>query len=165
MILVQSYATALFELSADIEEVKSCGEVFRDETVYAYFASPVVEQNSKQKLIDRLFSGIVGGFLKTLCNNQHFDFIFDIINAYDAMWQKQNNVITAQLSYKFPPDDRQLKAIENFIKTKYQVQTVNLQLRQDGYLLGGCVLRVGNDVYDRSVRNLMTELGNKLKRR
>ena len=48
---------------------------------------------------------------------------------------------------------------------KYHKTGVNLQLKEDPSLIGGFILTVGDDVYDRSVKASITKLQNSLVRR
>ena len=66
--------------------------------------------------------------------------------------------ITATLLYVTKPDENRLQGIEEFIKNKYGVPEVEIQIKEDRSLKGGFILRVENEEYDWSNRGRLRQL-------
>ena len=69
------------------------------------------------------------------------------------------NILKAKLSFVMPPDGRQQDRFKSFIASEYKVskEDIELELIQDADLLGGFVLRVGEDEYDWSLKGRAKE--------
>ncbi len=70
------------------------------------------------------------------------------------------NILKAKLSFVMPPDGRQQDRFKSFIASEYKVskEDIELELIQDADLLGGFVLRVGEDEYDWSLKGRAKEI-------
>ncbi|MCR5650817.1 MAG: F0F1 ATP synthase subunit alpha [Lachnospiraceae bacterium] len=73
--------------------------------------------------------------------------------------------IEATLQYVTKPDENRLKGIEEFIKNKYGVSDVVLELKENKSLKGGFILRVENEEYDWSNRGRLRQLRTLLENR
>ena len=73
--------------------------------------------------------------------------------------------IEAMLLYVTKPDEKRLKGIEEFIKKKYGVSDVEIQMKEDRSLKGGFILRVENEEYDWSHRGRLRQLRTLLEKR
>ena len=73
--------------------------------------------------------------------------------------------IEAMLLYVTKPDEKRLKGIEEFIKNKYGVSDVEIQMKEDRSLKGGFILRVENEEYDWSHRGRLRQLRTLLEKR
>ncbi|MBQ7463233.1 MAG: F0F1 ATP synthase subunit alpha [Lachnospiraceae bacterium] len=73
--------------------------------------------------------------------------------------------LEATLLYVTKPDEKRLQGIEEFIRNKYGVSEVELQIKEDRSLKGGFILRVENEEYDWSNRGRLRQLRNILEKR
>ena len=99
-----------------------------------------------------MIPGPVQSFFKVVTDNGEADSIFEIFASYDELVLRKNKVVKAVFAYVTKPDDRKIEDIKNMICRKYHKTGVNLQLKEDPSLIGGFILTVGDDVYDRSVK-------------
>jgi len=74
------------------------------------------------------------------------------------------DLVRAELLYVTPPDEAQIKGFENFIKKRYKVREVKLELKKSPTLTGGFILRVENEEYDWSNRGRLRQLRNELEK-
>ena len=164
--LTDNYAKALFDLTIPEEYIHETKRICSEcpEFVKA-LASPVVTKKEKHAVIDRVIPGPVQSFFKVVTDNGEADSIFEIFSSHDELVLRKNKAVKAVFAYVTKPDDRRIEGIKNMICQKYHKTGVNLQLKEDPSLIGGFILTVGDDVYDRSVKASITKLQNSLVRR
>ena len=80
------------------------------------------------------------------------------LGNFSPLEDEQADIIHACLICTTPPDERQIKGIENFLCRKYSAQKAKITVQKDDSLIGGFILRVGSDEYDRSIKGRMDRL-------
>lgn len=164
--LMDNYAKVLFDLTIPEEYINETKKMFSEcPGLMKALASPVVSKKEKHAVIDKVIPQPVRSFLKVVTDNGEADSIFLIFKSYDEFVLKKNKVVKAVFAYVTKPDDGKIDDIKNMICQKYHKTGVDLQLKEDPSLIGGFVLTVGDDVYDRSVKASITKLQNSLVRR
>jgi F-type H+-transporting ATPase subunit delta len=147
----------LAEFQATFSDSKELREVF---------ANPSIDLGSKLKVLDVIAPRIgmmkqVRNFLAVLLQN-------DRIHAFDSVATEYGNQINLRLhiSEAEITSVRELTAEE---KSKMEAKAASLTgvtirpvYKQDPSLLGGVVLRIGDTIYDGSVRGRLEELREKL---
>ena len=147
--LTDNYAKVLFDLAIPEEYINETKRLCCEcPELVAALASPVVSRKEKHAVSD----------------NGEADSVYDIFESYDEIVLDKKEVATAVFSYVTKPDEKRLTDIKNMICQKYHKTGVELRLRKDPSLIGGFVLTVGDDVYDRSVKASIAKLQNSLVR-
>jgi len=158
-----NYAKALYELSVPGQKVAAVQEILEKvPALSAALQSPVISHAVKERIIDRIFPKEVRSFLKIAVKNNNIDELDAIFMAYQSYAKAQKQVLTAVLSYVTPPDEQQQEELVAFLKNKYHTTGVELQMQQDAGLVGGFVLKVGNEEYDWSLKGRFTRLQQQL---
>jgi F-type H+-transporting ATPase subunit delta len=130
------------------------------------FANPSIELQSKLKVLDAIAPRIgmakqVRNFIAVLLQNDRVHAIASIVAEYRNQINVRLHIGEAEIT-----SVRELTAEE---KTKIEAKAAGLAgvtirpvYRQDSSLLGGVVLRIGDTIYDGSVRGRLEELREKL---
>jgi len=161
-----NYATVLLELGVTREAVDETKEILSlTQDLPKSLKSPVVSKQEKHKLIDRIFPESLRTFLKVVCQNGQIDSILEIFSEYQALERRQRHCAHAVLEYVTPLTDAQLTAMKKMICAKTGEPEVQLELHQNPELLGGFILHIGDDEYDRSVRSAVRNMRKSLIRR
>lgn len=167
--VARRYAQALYaqaDQTGHVAAVDADVELMRDTLGHSpdlrrVMESPVVSREKKQAILTSLFSGKVDKqmdtFLSLLIEKDRIEDIPAIVEAYQAMRDDQQNVVVAKVrtAQALAPDESaQLqKALAS--------QTggnVRLETQVDADLIGGMIVRVGDTVYDGSVRHQLQTL-------
>jgi F-type H+-transporting ATPase subunit delta len=130
--------------------------------------SPVVSHDKKLAILTRLFDGKVSDltlrFLRLLVSKQRDGEIPVILDAYRQLRDERTGTVQALVRTATPlsPDaaDRLKAALE-----ARSGATVRMDLRVDPSLIGGLVVRLGDVVYDRSVKHQLDTLRGQLAER
>ena len=134
----KQYARVLYELEIPKEAVKQTEKLFEEVPVLEEtFASPVVPMQEKLSSIDRIF-------------------------PYDKYSKKQEGIQMATLTCVEAPDEKRLEKIREFLCEKYHKTDVKIEIVKDPALLGGFILKTGDDEYDWSLKGRLSRLEQKL---
>ena len=163
---VIDYAKEMKRLSVSPEDVKQTVELLEAlPQVKVDFENPTVELEKKIHLIEMIFPKQIRDFLELLCDHHDFNLFSEIVEAYHEELRKvENNPnLAVQISYVVPPTDDQLNKMKEFLKEKCHADTLDVTLKEDKNLLGGFIIRAGNEEYDWSMRGRLQQIERSMK--
>ena len=153
----------LYELGISKEAVGETEKLFEEVPVLEEtFASPVVPMREKLSSIDKIFPEEIKNFLKVVCRNQRMSEISQILFAYDRYCKMHEGIQMATLTCVEAPDEKRLEKIREFLCEKYHKTDVKIEIVKDPALLGGFILKTGDDEYDWSLKGRLSRLEQKL---
>ncbi len=130
-------------------------------TLEQALASPRISQEQKEGMLDRIFQGRVSAtllnFLKVLCRRDRIEYLRAIqmtaTEMREARLGKQRVLVTSAQ----PLNDEQRGSIRSALQQAFGKEAVLVE-KVDEDLLGGIVLRIGDQVIDGSVIGKMSAL-------
>lgn len=130
-----------------------------------FFGSPVISREKKTAVVDELFAPRVHEttlkFLKLLIDKQREGIIPAVARAYRELRDEQQGIIEATARVAQPLQKAEEKDLQQRLETLTGKQ-IRLQTKVDPSLIGGLVVRVGDTVYDGSVRHQLENLRERL---
>ena len=163
---VIDYAKEMKRLSVSPEDVKQTVELLEAlPQVKVDFENPTVELEKKIHLIEMIFPKQIRDFLELLCDHHDFNLFSEIVEAYHEELRKvENNPnLAVKISYVVPPTDDQLNKMKEFLKEKCHADALDVTLKEDKNLLGGFIIRAGNEEYDWSMRGRLQQIERSMK--
>lgn len=163
---VIDYAKEMKRLSVSPEDVKQTVELLEAlPQVKVDFENPTVELEKKIHLIEMIFPKQIRDFLELLCDHHDFNLFSEIVETYHEELRKvENNPnLAVQISYVVPPTDDQLNKMKEFLKEKCHADALDVTLKEDKNLLGGFIIRAGNEEYDWSMRGRLQQIERSMK--
>ena len=162
------YARSLFEVASEqgkLDEVREQLGQFADamhqnRELQVFFFSPYFSRQEKEDGLDRAVSGadeILINFLKLLIENHRMPVIFRVRRGFEALWEDENKLLPVQVTSAVELDKATVKQIGDRI-AEQTGRKVELSAIVEPDILGGIVVRVGNQVLDASVRNRLEQL-------
>ncbi|EKE19009.1 MAG: hypothetical protein ACD_9C00168G0001 [uncultured bacterium] len=106
--------------------------------------------------------GIVFDFAKFLMKKKQSGKIEKIVRQFSNIWNTENKNIDCEVSSMEKLSDATVEKIKQYIKEKYQAETVNIENKIDKGLKGGIILRVGDEMTDMSVQGMLSQLKKQL---
>lgn len=160
------YAVTLYELSVSPEIIEDTAQTVASvPEVLKVLASPLTAMDKKEAVINRLFPKEMAAFLKVVCKKGRAAWLPEIFEAYRVYTASLKKELKAELFYVTPPTKEQLDGMKNFLKKKYKMSDVTVEMKEDKTLLGGFLLAAAGEEYDYSLRGRFAQLEQQLIRR
>ncbi len=157
------YADALFEVAEEkgkldevheqLDQVVDALNQHRD--LQVFFFSPYFTSMEKRDGISKAFLGAepeLVNFLELLAEKHRMPAIFTVRGIFDELWAKARRRLEVTVTSAVELDQKLLDQIRAEIE-KRTGREIDLDTVVDEDVLGGLVLRVGNMVFDASVRS------------
>ncbi|MGN0483460.1 MAG: ATP synthase F1 subunit delta [Lachnospiraceae bacterium] len=158
-----NYGAVLFELGVQPEVIIETKRILSlTPQLLKELINPTLPQEKKQKLIRRIFPEEIQNFLCVQSMHHNLDELEDTLKAYEECYDRANGVIKAELFYVTKPGEAQEKKIKEYIRKKFHGQKVELKLVEKPDLIGGFVIRVGDEEIDQSLQGRVKELKQRL---
>jgi F-type H+-transporting ATPase subunit delta len=124
-------------------------------------ASPSIGQEEKEAMLDRIFRGKLDAtllnFFKVLCRRGRVGSLRAIQITLTQLLDEQKGKQRVQVTSAMPLNDEQRESIRGQLKTTFGKESV-LEETVDASLLGGIILRIGDQVYDGSVNGKLQQM-------
>jgi F-type H+-transporting ATPase subunit delta len=166
--IAEVYARSLFEVAREHdkldvvrEQLGAFADVLADDReLSVFFFSPYFSTQEKKDGLARVLvdaDETVGNFLDLLIEKHRMPVVFRIRREYETLWERANNVLPVEITSAIELDEQTVKGIGDRIG-RQTGQHVELTARVAPEILGGVVLRVGNQILDASIRNRLERL-------
>jgi F-type H+-transporting ATPase subunit delta len=131
-----------------------------------FLATPAVDSEAKHGVIEKLVarlgaSKIVRNFLFVIADHGRMHFLPEIVEAFQEVVRKRQGISDAEIFSAVELSAAQ-KAEFAFTLERMTGQRIEAKYSLDPSLLGGAVVRIGDAIYDGSVRNRLNEMRSKL---
>lgn len=170
-LLAKRYAQALHALATEqgaaaavAKDLAALHEVVSDATVRALLTSPDVPAPERARILEKLTAGrhsLVTNTIGVLQQRRRLEVLFDLFPAFRALEMAAHGEVDGVVESAMaldPADVEALTALAGRLSGKKVHTTV--AVRPD--LLGGVRLRIGNVLYDGSLRAALVQLEQKL---
>jgi F-type H+-transporting ATPase subunit delta len=134
----------------------------------AFFANKTINKEKKAELLRKAFAGrvsdLLANFLQVLNEHERLELLEPILQAYVELNNERARRVVVEVRSAVPLLDHQRERLANELRQSLRLEPV-LDARVDPDLLGGLVVRVGDWLYDASVKNRLETLRNQLNER
>jgi F-type H+-transporting ATPase subunit delta len=162
--LARVYAQAVLDAAGDagaqtavVEELESLVEEVLDKfpEFEQLFASELISQDEKQEMIDRVFGGKLSetalSFLKVMGDHSRLGLLRQVVRSAQTVWAERNSRRTVEVELAQEATPPLLQELVSALKESLGAEpVVHTTVNPD--LIAGFVVRVGDKVYDASVR-------------
>jgi F-type H+-transporting ATPase subunit delta len=169
------YARSLAEVSFEqniedkvAEDLRMLAGIFRENPdVYQVFDSPAIPREEKQKLLDALLTErpmtpVGSNFLRVLLERNRIRWFQKILDLFIEIVNKRKGIVSARIVTATPLDREGIGRIEKRLGNITGKTVVAATVETDENILGGMVVRVGNTIYDGSVKTQLEEMKRRL---
>lgn len=149
-----------------IRDLQALRDLFRENPDFETFLmSPQISLSEKTGVVDTIlgdrFSDDLKHFLKLLLVKYRMNYLPDVFD-YVRTKYAHGDTVEAVLKTTYPLDMDVLQNIKNKLESKVG-KKLNLYIDLDPDLLGGIYVRIGNKVFDGSIRKRLEDLRAQLK--
>ncbi len=126
-------------------------------------SSPILEKESKKKILIQLFSDKVNysllNLLKLLADRQRIGILVPILERFLEIYRENSNIALATVTSAVELSDEQKDLITQKIISIAGTEKLELVTKTDPSLIGGFVASVGSKVIDASIASQIRKLG------
>lgn len=171
------YATALFKIGIENDKVEEYGnelKTFRDfletdKDLRIYLTTPLFKKTAQSQLLETILeklnpSEAVRRFLILLFEKRRLLYLIDICDCYDSLIDEYKGICRAEVFSAFPLTGEILEKVKTRLKEITGKKETILKIKEDPQLIGGIVTKIGNTIYDGSVRTQLNIFKQNLKR-
>ena len=166
--IAQVYARSLFEVAQEhgtLDRIRTELGEFADalegnRELAVFFFSPYFSTEEKKGALDRAIGGAdetTRNFLELLVEKHRMPAVFRVRRTLDALWEEENKLLPVEITSAIALDPAVVARLQEEIG-RQTGRRVDLKETIDPDVLGGLVLRVGNQILDASIRTRLDGL-------
>lgn len=106
----------------------------------------------------------IGNFIKLVARNKDLRKIEIIFKAFEDYVKKQESIVDVKVISAENLSASQKDNLKDQIKKEQNVKAVNLQEKIDKSLIGGFILKIGDTIFDASLKTRLEELRLEMKK-
>lgn len=172
-VIAGRYAEALFQVGEEsnsttklYEELNAVVEALQSsKELDGAFKSPLVGKAEKKQILEKVFgahiSANLNNFLKIMIDKDRMSAINSVKKSYKELLNEKNNVIEGIAITAVAMSQDELKKLEEKLSSKYN-KNVTLQNKVDESILGGVLVRLGNEEIDGTIKTRLSNMKNQL---
>jgi F-type H+-transporting ATPase subunit delta len=162
------YARSLFEVAQEhdtLDDIKEQLGQFADEMdsnreLQVFFFSPYFSSAEKKDGVDKVIENgdeHLVRFLELLAERHRMPALFRIRREFDRLWAEENRLLPVTITSAVELEGDTVKDLAKKIEDQTGRQ-IELTTHVDPNLIGGLQMRVGNMIYDASIKNRLEKL-------
>ncbi|CEI71614.1 MULTISPECIES: F0F1 ATP synthase subunit delta [Romboutsia] len=170
-VVASRYAEALFQVGEETNTTASLNEELvavvnilkSNEDFFNVLKSPLVGKGEKKDLLKKVFqnqlSENLSNFLKIMIDKDRVSVIEAVQNSFKALLNEKENVLEGTAITAVPMSQEEIKELELKLSKKYN-KNVTLENNVDESILGGVLVRLGNEEIDGTVKTRLAGMKN-----
>jgi F-type H+-transporting ATPase subunit delta len=164
------YATALTDIVVELGAAEPARQQLQDfAAAYAespelrnFLASPAIPLEAKHGVIEKLVarlgaSKIIRNFLFVVVDNQRVHLLPEIVDSFEQVLRQRQGVAEAEVASAVELNERQKSSLVATLE-RLSGKKIQAKYSLEAGLLGGAVVRIGDTIYDGSVKNRLNQL-------
>lgn len=167
------YARSLMELAQERGELAGAQEDMRliaetcanSPDLKLLLKSPVVKPDKKDKVLNAIFGGKIGqltsGFVSLLVRKGREVMLPEVAQAFVELYRVNQGVLMAEVRSAVPLNDAARAQVKAMAEEKYPGKSIILSEKVDASLIGGVIVRIGDEQFDGSVSRRLSDLRRK----
>ncbi|MDX8047628.1 F0F1 ATP synthase subunit delta [Gracilibacillus sp. S3-1-1] len=173
--VAKRYAEALFQIGQEKEtidfletELMTVKEVYQtNEDFLSFLQHPKVEADKKKQLLNEVFTGFSKDVLHTLSllvDRHNESIVPDMVDHFITFANVAKGIKEATVYSVRALSDAESQEIEKIITTKFNAKQVKINNEIDPTVLGGVRIKVGNTVYDGTIKGKLDRFERQIRR-
>ena len=172
-VIADRYAQALFEVGEETQttselyqELSELVDIFNEnKDLYNILKSPLIGREDKKNVMQNIFknqlSNSMNNFLKLVIDKDRISAIENLKESYKSLLNDKNNILEGTAITAVKLSEKEIKDLEKNLSIKYN-KNVTLNNIVDETILGGVLVKLGNEEIDGTVRTRLSKMKNQL---
>lgn len=161
-----AYAQALLELSTEpwLKGLRLVSRRLREQGLIARLEDPAVSAGDKAALLAPITSDVipqVAAFVRTLTADSDLNKLDAIVNEFETLIVRRSQYVLAHVRSAVPLTNEERQQLEQNLERRFG-GNLEAEYQVDATLLGGVVVRVGDEVIDGSLAGKLATLRQRL---
>lgn len=153
------YAKALYEATDGKADLSAIAAKLPDAAV---LAAPSIPYDKLSKVLGaESQSKEIQNLLKLLCRRKRHSLLPEIIDMYELHLEEKQGIQRATVSSAVKLEAEAIKKLESLVMNLSGAKSVKLDTNENSAMLGGFVLRIGDNLIDGSVKTRLEEFRNR----
>ncbi len=163
--VAKRYAKALIEIAEELnkldkitKDVQFIDSLIRDSReLQLFLKSPIIKKEKKKEILKEIFSDsrvdpVTWKFVLLLVEKNREDLLHDIVKTYQQLYDDKMKIVTAEITTAVEISNSEKKKIERKILELTGANKVNPIYKVAPSIIGGVIIRIGDTVYDASIK-------------
>ncbi len=170
--VAKRYAQAAFAVAKEHgqlahweQRLRDLGHLAEDVDLKEFVENPAIPLAAKVQVLEQVFPDegdrYVLNLLILLLERGRWHQLRDVVEAFQQLLREERGVLDVELVTAVPLGETEIEQVRQQLETRLG-RPVQLRTAVDPELLGGAVLRIGDEVFDASVRTQLTGLRRQL---
>ena len=166
--IAKRYASAIYNIAKSSESINEVREVLNilkenyaeEEEFRKILEDPLKKFPEKEKFLEKSFNHVSSealGIVKYIVRKQRLSLISDIKEYFLKLYYEENNKLPITAIFAKELSEKQRDLLVQRLEKKYGKKVV-INLTVDKGIIGGGILRIGNEVIDGSIKNQIDEI-------
>jgi len=150
------------EVNNDMQTIAET--IIANEELKSFIQSPTTTVEVKEGALSEIFTAVnpvTKSLFRLLLENKRFEILSDIATVYNNLFEEMNGVEVAKVTTAVPMDAELESKVLSKILT-FSNKKVNIENIVDPSIIGGFILRIGDQQYNASVANRLQVLKREL---
>ena len=174
MSVATRYAEALLMLAEENDKLNEIVNEFhslmdmlnKNEKIFKMLEHPVVSQSEKKEMFDHLTQNMqteIKNFLHVIINKKRENLLSHIYREFNRLALAHQNRVLCYVTTSHPLEQSEKEELKQSL-AKISASQVELEDKVDQGIIGGIVVRIGDTVYDYSIKRQLNRLEEQLKK-
>ena len=168
--ITERYAKSLLDLASDegkitdvLNDIRGFIDLTKQRDVLNLLKSPIIKKDKKRRIFKELFDGKIDQmtmmFFNIVLNKGRESMLPEIASSFLNLYNASKNITEVELTTAVELDTQILDNIESKLSAKLkETGKVKILSKTKEDLLGGFVLKYGDNLYDASLAHKLSEL-------
>ena len=172
--LARPYAEAVFDLAVEANNfdewstnLNFLATIIEDSTMATVIANPKVKKETLTQILfdicDEQLNEQGQNLVKMLIDYHRLPAIPEIARQFEQLKAQQQGYLKVNIASAYPVESSQQQEIKGILQKRFG-KNVDIQMGVDKSLLGGWLIRAGDEVIDVSIRGRFEQLATELRR-
>ena len=167
--LDRRYALALYEACVEagnveivLQQLKEIvNEIDSNKDFLKIIKNPQISKLNKKRIFKELFESSIEqellNFLLLTIDKERILYLREKYDQFRQIYLEANNIITAEVRSAIPLSNIERENLKMVLEKKYD-KTIMLKQKIDKSLIGGVIIRIGDEIIDGSIKNKLSEI-------